>query len=63
MDFPDSASELSLLTILMINFHMKTTFTWHLNTCVQETGLNHTKNFLNEVTVGSHIVKEISRDN
>jgi len=39
------------------------TFTCYLNTCLQETGLNHTKNFLNEVTVGSHIVKEVSRDN
>ena len=63
MDFPDRASELSLLTILIINFHMNSTFTWHLNTYLQETGLSHTKNFfLNEVTVGSHIVKEVSRD-
>jgi len=63
MDFPDSACELSLLTILILNFHMNTTFTWHLSTSLQETGLNHTKKlFLNEVTIGSHIVVEVSRD-
>ena len=49
MVFPDSACEVSLLTTLIINFHMNTTFTWHLNTWLQETGLNHTKtSFLNE---------------
>ena len=62
MDFPDSACELSLLNALIINFHMKATFTWHLNTCLQETGLSHTR-FLNEVLVGSHIVEGSSRDN
>ena len=45
MDFPDSAWELSLLTTIIINFHMDTTFTWHMGTWFQETGLNHTKNF------------------
>ena len=49
MVFPDSPCEVSLLTTLIINFHMNTTFTWHLNTWLQETGLNHTKtSFLNE---------------
>jgi len=41
----DSAWELSLLTTIIINFHMDTTFTWHLGTWFQETALNHTKNF------------------
>ena len=45
IDFPDSAWELSLLTTIIINFHMDTTFTWHLGTWFQETGLNHAKNF------------------
>ena len=47
MDFPGIACVLSLLTTPIINIHMNTTFTWHLNTCLQETGLNHTKNFSN----------------
>ena len=32
IDFPDSAWELSLLTTIIINFHMDTTLTWHLGT-------------------------------
>ena len=41
---------------------MNTIFTRHLNTCLQGTGLKHTKTFVNEVTVGTHIVKEVSHD-
>ena len=41
MDFPDSAWELGRI----IDFHMDNTFTWHLVTCLQETGLNHIKRF------------------
>jgi len=32
MDFPDSGCELSLLTILIINLNMDTTYTWHMDT-------------------------------
>ena len=62
MDLSGSACELSLLTTLIIKFHMNTTFIWHLNTCLQKTGLNYTKNFQNEVTFGSCISKEVSHD-
>ena len=63
MGFPDSAWELSMLTMLItLNFHMDTTFTLHLDTCLQETGLNHTDTFLNEVTVGNHNLRETSHD-
>ena len=58
MDFPDSVCEFKPVDYPHKNFRMDTTYTWHLCTCLQETGPNHT--FLNEVNVGSHIVKEMS---
>ena len=35
-DFFDNACELSLLTTLILNFHIDTTFIWHMNTWFQQ---------------------------